>query len=245
MPRFPRTANVVVHAIAAIFLTVGVARPACGETPDQASPFVIERDNRTIVIEPFGANIVRVTLSSEKGAALAAPGYGIVGTPAMAGWTHEQDSGGYDVIRSTRLLISVAPKQSATTAGDAARRVESIREEPLLLRRLSRGRYNDSIFISNTAGEPLDDVAMVLLPNGSEAATGTPRTEKSRTSGTAFLPPSIHPPTNITMGLANSNKACSTCATTKSNVGMITRQSAERTSAFRSWSEPRLRSDLG
>src|SRR5271169_4960836 len=59
MSRFPRTANVVVPALAAMFLMVGLARLACGESPDQASRFVIEHDNRTVVIEPFGDNIVR------------------------------------------------------------------------------------------------------------------------------------------------------------------------------------------
>ena len=107
-----------------MFLMVGLARLACGESPDQASRYVIEHDNRTIVIEPFGDNIVRVTMSSEKLAALAAPGYGIVGTPSMAGWTHEQDSAGYDVIRSGRMMIRIAPK-TWHRLSHAARRVES------------------------------------------------------------------------------------------------------------------------
>jgi hypothetical protein len=94
MQLFRRTANAVVPALAAMFLMFGLARLACADTPDQANRFVIERGNRAIVIEPFGANIVRVTLSSEKAPALATPGYGIVGTPSMAGWTHEQDSAG-------------------------------------------------------------------------------------------------------------------------------------------------------
>jgi hypothetical protein len=70
VPRFSRKANVAIPALAAKFLMVGLVRLACAGTPDQASRFVLERDNRTIVIEPFGANIVRVTLSSERAAAL-------------------------------------------------------------------------------------------------------------------------------------------------------------------------------
>ena len=57
----------------------------------QASSFVLDRENRTIVVEPYGPNIVRITMSSEKAAALAAPGYGITGTASMTGWT--QDAG--------------------------------------------------------------------------------------------------------------------------------------------------------
>jgi len=66
----------------------------------QANRFVVDRGNRTIVVEPYGPNIVRITLSSEKPATLAAPGYGITGTSSMTGWTRTQDSDGYDVIRS-------------------------------------------------------------------------------------------------------------------------------------------------
>ncbi len=110
MQLFRRTANALVPALAAMFLMFGLARLACADTSDQADRFVIERENRTIVLEPFGANIVRVTLSSEKAAALAMPGYGIVGTSSMAGWTHEKDTAGYYVIRSARLLIRIAPE---------------------------------------------------------------------------------------------------------------------------------------
>jgi hypothetical protein len=69
---------------------------------NQASSFVLERNDRTIVLEPYADNIVRITLSTAKSAALGAPGYGIVGTPSITGWTQERDPDGYDVIRSGR-----------------------------------------------------------------------------------------------------------------------------------------------
>jgi len=75
---------------------------------DEAGKFVLVRENRTIAIEPYGPGIVRVTLSGEKPAALGAPGYGIVGTPSMTGWTHKRDSEGYDVIRSGQLTVRIA-----------------------------------------------------------------------------------------------------------------------------------------
>ena len=62
---------------------------------NQASRFVIERNDRTIVLEPYADNIIRVTLSAAKSAALEAPGYGIVGTASMTGWTEELDADGY------------------------------------------------------------------------------------------------------------------------------------------------------
>ena len=237
MQLFRRTANVVVPALAAMFLMFGLARLAYADTPDQANRFVIERDNRAIVIEPFGANIVRVTLSSEKAAALATPGYGIVGTPSMGGWTHEQDSAGYDVIRSARLLIRVAPKSLSPPQAMPLDELNRSLRNRYFYGDSDRRTYDDSIFVSNTAGKPLLTMwRWSMAPNGAEAAAGTQRNKRRRTPGTAFPQPSIRPPASITMGLASSNRALSTCATIKSNVGMITQQSAERTSAFRSWS---------
>jgi alpha-D-xyloside xylohydrolase len=74
----------------------------------QDSKFVLDRDGRTIVLEPYASNIVRITLSRDNTTATGAPGYGIVGTPSMTGWVHEKDSGGNDVFRSGRLLIQVS-----------------------------------------------------------------------------------------------------------------------------------------
>jgi len=184
LQRFQRTANVVISTLVAMCLTVGVARLACGETPDQANRFVIERDNRTISIEPFGANIVRVTLSPEKGAALAAPGYGIVGTRSMAGWTHEQDSAGYDVIRSVRLLIRIAPKSLPPPQAMPLDELNQSLRNRYFYGDWSRGRYNDSIFISNTAGEPLLTMwRWSMLPNESEAAAGSAATQGKPDAG--------------------------------------------------------------
>src|SRR6476620_10562707 len=69
--------------------------------------FVLQRDGRTISVEPYGPNIIRVTLSTIQAAATAHPGYGLIAAPTNSGWTHMQD-GAYDVIRSNRLEIRVA-----------------------------------------------------------------------------------------------------------------------------------------
>src|ERR1700723_3155974 len=74
----------------------------------QDSKFVLDRDGRTIVLEPYAPNILRVTLSKDKATATGAPGYGIVGTPSMTGWAHENDSEGNDVFRSSRLVVQVS-----------------------------------------------------------------------------------------------------------------------------------------
>jgi alpha-D-xyloside xylohydrolase len=53
----------------------------------------LDRKGETIVLEPYAPNILRVTLSLKKEPALAAPGYGIIGTPAAAGWTRRDCAG--------------------------------------------------------------------------------------------------------------------------------------------------------
>jgi len=106
-------------------------------------------------MEPFGPNIVRVTLSSEKPAALAAPGYGIVGTPSMSGWTHELDSTGYDVIRSGRMLIRIAPKNQPSPQAMPLDELNQSLRKRYFYGDWGRGTYTDSISISNAAGKPL------------------------------------------------------------------------------------------
>ncbi len=80
-----------------------------GAAMAQSGPLVLERPGRVISLEPYAPNIVRVTMSTDKPAAIAAPGYGIVATPSSDGWTHERDAEGYDVFRSARMVVRVAP----------------------------------------------------------------------------------------------------------------------------------------
>ncbi|WP_420236370.1 TIM-barrel domain-containing protein [Telmatobacter bradus] len=50
----------------------------------------IDRNGETIVVEPYAPNIVRVTLSLQRKAAQAAPGYGILAHPDATGWKREK-----------------------------------------------------------------------------------------------------------------------------------------------------------
>jgi alpha-D-xyloside xylohydrolase len=74
----------------------------------QDSKFVLVRDGRTIVLEPYAPNVLRITLSRDNASATGAPGYGIVGTPSITGWTHQKDSEGNDIFRSSRLVVHVS-----------------------------------------------------------------------------------------------------------------------------------------
>ncbi len=75
----------------------------------QDSKFILDRDGRTIVLEPYAPNILRVTLSKSNATAVAAAGYGLVGIPSMTGWAHERDADGNDVFRLNRLVVHVSP----------------------------------------------------------------------------------------------------------------------------------------
>jgi hypothetical protein len=94
---------------AMLSLLVFLFAAAAGAQED-ANRFVLQRDNRTIVLEPYGPNIIGVTLTRKDSAVLAPAGYGITGTPSAAGWSHEKDAAGDDVVRSTRLVVKVAPE---------------------------------------------------------------------------------------------------------------------------------------
>ena len=99
----------MVASVAAVAMLGGVILLSPASSA-QATSFVLDRENRTIVLEPYGPNIVRITMGTQRPASIAKAGYGIVGTPSMTGWTREQDSSGDEVIRSARLVVHVAPQ---------------------------------------------------------------------------------------------------------------------------------------
>jgi alpha-glucosidase/alpha-D-xyloside xylohydrolase len=117
---------------------------------------VLSRQGRTVVLEPYAPNIVRITLSSDNSAALAAAGYGFVATPSMTGWTHEQDSAGYDVIRSGRMVIRVAPQNLPPPHAMPLDELNnSLREHYFGGNPPSNGPHDDTISITTASGKPL------------------------------------------------------------------------------------------
>ncbi len=75
----------------------------------QTEGLVLERNGRVISLVPYAPNILRITMSTSKAAAIGRPGYGIVANPAAQGWTHEQDAQGDDIFRSQHMVVRVAP----------------------------------------------------------------------------------------------------------------------------------------
>src|SRR6516165_3576419 len=89
----------------ALLATIACSFIGTAAAQDNSSRFVLRRENRTIVLEAYGPNIIRITLSTTQPAGLASAGYGITAIPSMSGWRHERDSAGYDVIYSAGITV--------------------------------------------------------------------------------------------------------------------------------------------
>ncbi|HEX3876715.1 MAG TPA: TIM-barrel domain-containing protein [Bryobacteraceae bacterium] len=72
----------------------------------QSPHVVLTRTTSTVVLEPYAANIIRVTMSLNKERALAGPGYGITAHPSASMWSFRHNSDA-DVYTSPRLVVSV------------------------------------------------------------------------------------------------------------------------------------------
>src|SRR5450755_1239702 len=87
-------------------------------------PVVLDRGGATVSLEPYAANIIRISLSLDNGQATAGPGYGFRASPSGQGWAREQNEQG-DVYRSARLVVTVAAnrpgKPSLPTETDIAK----------------------------------------------------------------------------------------------------------------------------
>jgi len=89
----------------------------------QQAALILDRDGSTIVLQPYAQNIIRVTLSTIRDSAVAAPGYGFVATPSGQDWVHERKDED-DVYRSPRLIVSVAvnkPQPRSSTQADISK----------------------------------------------------------------------------------------------------------------------------
>ena len=94
--------RLAVIALVAAFNATGVYSRA--QNPLQR--LELNRTGETLVLEPYGPNILRVTLSLQRKSALATPGYGLAGAPNAAGWSASQTAQA-DVYRSSRMVVSV------------------------------------------------------------------------------------------------------------------------------------------
>lgn len=92
---------------AAFFLLSAWVLGATGLAAQQAAQRLeLDRRGETMVLEPYAPNIVRVTLSLERAAALAKPGYGIDASPAATGWSASRTEAA-DIYQSNRMVVTV------------------------------------------------------------------------------------------------------------------------------------------
>jgi alpha-glucosidase/alpha-D-xyloside xylohydrolase len=156
MRREPWTASLIkIPLLTACAVLALSAQPL--EAADRPSPtqFLFERDGRTIVVEPFGPNIVHISISTGRADALAKPGYGVIGLPSADGWTHQTSADGEEVIRSPRMTLRLAPRALAT--------LRPMPLDPLnqKLRDIYFGgggnarSFDDRLVITSAAGAPL------------------------------------------------------------------------------------------
>ncbi|MGB6974385.1 MAG: TIM-barrel domain-containing protein [Terracidiphilus sp.] len=145
------------RACVAALALIGAAALSGAAATAQSHAFILNRPGRTIALQPYGRNILRVTLSTENAAALAAPGYGFIGSPSIAGWTQTQDSAGFEIYRSARMVVRIAPPDLS-----APHRIpldplnNKLREEYFGGRpHRMHGPYDDTISIATADGKPL------------------------------------------------------------------------------------------
>ena len=146
----------------------------------QDNKFVLDRDGRTIVLEPYASNILRVTLSRYKAIATGAAGYGVVGTPSMTGWAHELDAGGDDVFRSNRLVVRVSgdhlPQSLLSHRMPLDDLNQSLRDHYFGGGNDHR-RTDDTVSVTTASGKSLMNMRnWSMVPNSSQAgATNAPK----------------------------------------------------------------------
>ena len=156
-PRFRFTAastGAAMALVALVFCTPG------GRGQNISKP--LDRDGNMVVVEPYGPNILRVTLSLDKAQAAAAPGFGIIGAPSEAGWTHREEHGGEDVFRSDRLVARLSPDHQKTADLPRAIPLDAMNVE-----------LRDHYFGGNANHryEPHKDVLTISTPDGKELLT--------------------------------------------------------------------------
>jgi len=143
----------------------------------QNAPLVLQRDGRTISLEPYAPNILRVTFGVDRAAVMNPPGYGFEAEPSARGWTHTRDAAGGDVFRSEKMVVRVAPGELAPD--------ELPQRMPLdALNRRLREKYfgwwkdphtfSDALRITDAAGKTLLSMrTWTMVPEATPADAGT------------------------------------------------------------------------
>jgi alpha-D-xyloside xylohydrolase len=153
--KFPQSSHAPFAMIARAVIAFTFSLASVGSVAAQETHFVLDRDGRTIVLEPYAPNILRITITKDKDSATSAAGFGFVGTPSMAGWTHEQNADGSDIFRSPRLVVDVSADHIP----------QSRLPHPMPLDELNQS-LRDHYFGGGSANRRTDDTVSVTTPSG-------------------------------------------------------------------------------
>ena len=196
---FRRLRNVfVITVLVPLAASIGLLPRALAQrgNPAESPRFVIERDGATIAIEPYSPNIVRVSFSVEKAAALAPPGYGFTGTQSGTGWTRESGPGGDETLRSARLNVHLAPQSTPPPRAMPLDELNQSLRDIYFGGPHRNGPHDDTITITTGDGKPLLTMwRWFMAPNHAESqASDQSKTEPSgyRVSATFDSPASEH-----------------------------------------------------
>ena len=176
-----------------IVVLAGGAPVAYAAAPDNGNAFVLQRERRTISLEPYGPRIIRVTLSTARPTALAPAGYGIIGTPSATGWSHERDSAGYDVIRSERLVIRFAPENLAAPRPLPLDKVNQTLRDRYFYGGDGHRPFNDVMSVTTASGKALLTMwSWSMIPDSSDAKPGSQDDPGYRVAATFDSPAGEH-----------------------------------------------------
>ena len=187
-------------ACAALLTLFSMAAVRDAAAQGETGKFVLERTGRTIVVEPWADNIVRITVSTAESAAAGAPGFGFVGNPVTTAWTRTKDAEGFDVIRSGRLQVRVAPQELPPPKGFQLDPLnQSLRDHYFGGGGDSRHEpLNERIAIETSSGKPLLQMwRWSMVPNlpvdvSANTNTSGPDGPGSRVSATFDSPQGEH-----------------------------------------------------
>ena len=167
-----------------------------GTAVAQDAPLVLQRDGRTISLEPYAPNILRVTFGIDRAAVMKPPGYGFATEPSAQGWTHARDAAGGDVFRSAKMAVRVAPGALAPDQLPQGLPLDALNRQ---LREKYFGRwkdpntFNDALRITDAAGKTLLRMrTWTMAPELPEAAQADAGAGSFRVAATFESPAGEH-----------------------------------------------------
>jgi alpha-D-xyloside xylohydrolase len=106
-----KASTLTIYVLAAFAGSAGISR---------AQSLSLTRGKATLVLEGYGPNIIRVTMSLDAKFAHAGPGVGISGEPSGSAWMHSSTENG-DEFRSSAMVVHVTPDhKDGDGSGDIA-----------------------------------------------------------------------------------------------------------------------------